>query len=350
VAIFRYIRNMFNSILSGYGFEIVEKNILYDWQHLKTPLTRQSPLPIASVASTYLNSDNPRLVSLRERYKQFDTRVTAPLCWTDNHVHSNDIINFRGDNAYVWQLRGQNMNPLGYALSMYYVMSIDKKGLLNRLEEDGAFGANLFEVGGKRVSRDLLDSIMEIYFLEKHLGLSRLSPINILDIGAGYGRLAHRLTSAIPCINRYYCTDAVAVSSFICEYYLHYRGIDHIAKMIPLYEIKNFLANNEIDLAINIHSFSECTLDAIHWWLDILTESRVKFLFLIPNLVNPLKEDQLLTNDGKDFSSLIYNHGYQLVASEPKYLDPALMKYGVNPAYYFLFYLESSSCKSKGIQ
>jgi hypothetical protein len=129
VAIFRYIRNMFNSILSGYGFEIVEKNILYDWQHLKTPLTRQSPLPIASVASTYLNSDNPRLVSLRERYKQFDTRVTAPLCWTDNHVHSNDIINFRGDNAYVWQLRGQNMNPLGYALSMYYVMSIDKKGL-----------------------------------------------------------------------------------------------------------------------------------------------------------------------------------------------------------------------------
>lgn len=340
---------MFNTVLSRYGFEIVEKNILYDWQHLKTPVTRLFPFPIASAAGADLNSDNPRLLSLKENYNKFDTKVTTPLCWTDNHVHNSDITNFRGDNAYVWQLRGQNMNPLGYALSMYYVMSIDDKGLLNQLEEDGAFGANLFEVGGKNVSRDLLDSITEIYFLEKHLGLSRLNSINIIDIGAGYGRLAHRLSCANPNLGRYYCTDAVAVSSFICEYYIRYRGIDHIAKMVPLHEIKDFLTDNEIDLAINIHSFSECTLEAIDWWLDLLTESRVKFLFLIPNLVNPSKADQLLTNDWKDFSSLIYSHGYRLVISEPKYLDPVIMRYGVNPAYYFLFYLESPFCRNKDI-
>jgi len=349
VAVLRYLRNMFNSVLSRYGFEIVEKNVLYDWQHLNTPYTKLIPLPTTSTADSDLNSDNPRLITLKESYNQFDKRVTAPLCWTDNHVHSSDIRNFRGDNAYLWQLRGQNMNPLGYALSMYYVMSIDNKGLLNNLKEDGAFGANTFEVGGKRISRDLLDSITEIYFLDKHLGLSKLSSINILDIGAGYGRLAHRLTCAIPGIGHYYCTDAVAVSSFICDYYIRYRGIDHIAKMIPLHEIKDFLSNNEIDIAINIHSFSECTLEAINWWLDILTEYRVKFLFLIPNLVNPSETDQLLTNDWKDFSSIIYNHGYRLVISEPKYLDPVVMKYGLNPAYYFLFYLENSFCRNKGI-
>jgi 2-polyprenyl-3-methyl-5-hydroxy-6-metoxy-1,4-benzoquinol methylase len=66
------------------------------------------------------------------------------------------------------------------------------------LEEDDDFGAEVFDFHGKVVSRDLLDSIIEINFLDRHLGFSSRRAVNVLDIGAGYGRLAHRMATAFP--------------------------------------------------------------------------------------------------------------------------------------------------------
>ncbi len=51
------------------------------------------------------------------------------------------------------------MNELSYALTAYYVESIDDGGLLDRLSEDGYSGNYLFTVNGRIVSRDLLDSV-----------------------------------------------------------------------------------------------------------------------------------------------------------------------------------------------
>jgi len=332
------IRNTLNTTLKKYGYEIIESSQLYEWQ--KNPCLKpsysQSDLP--EEASDYLQINNPKLQDLQTRYDSFDRQVTAPLVWTDSHVKPEDILYFRGDNAYVWQLRGANMNIMSYALTAYYVKSIDRLGLLEKLEEDNLFGNYTFSIDNKLISRDLLDSIMEIYFLDKHINLSESKDMTVLDIGAGYGRLAYRMTSALANVKEYLCTDGVAVSSFISDYHLRYRGLEEKTSVIPLDEIENTLSNKSVDLAVNIHSFSECSVTAIDWWLSLLEKSKVKYLMVVPNACDH-GGTLLQTNDGQDMGKIIESHGYKLIAKEPKYRDPVIQEYAINPTYHYLFQL-----------
>ena len=251
----------------------------------------------------------------------------------------DDILFFRGDNAYVWQLQGDNMNILAYTLTTQYVKSLDKFGLLETLKEDTTFGNFTFPIDRKIISRDLLDSILEIYFLEKHLGIFSMQQSKFLDIGAGYERLAHRIGCALPGLAGYFCTDAFPVSTFISEYYIRFRNLQDTVKVIPLNVIQNFLQETAVDIAVNIHSFSECTIPAIEWWMSVLARSRVKHLMVVPNAIDHGGQ-YLRTNDGKDFIDRIEKYGYSLIAKEPKYADPAVQKYAVNPTYYYLFTLK----------
>lgn len=324
-----------NSVLKRCGHQIIGSWQLYEWQKYPEryqPSYKQSGLPEG--ATDYLQQNNPRLQDLQARYAIFNNKVTAPLLWTDAHVRPDHILYFRGDNAYVWQLRGQNMNIMAYALTTFYVKSIDKLRIFEVLEEDEFFGNFTFRIDNRLISRDLLDSIMEIYFLEKHLSLSLSKDMTVLDIGAGYGRLAHRMVSALPNIQNYLCTDAVAVSTFISEYYLRFRGTEGRAKVVPLDEIENMLRNRTVNIALNIHSFPECNLSAIDWWLSLLEEHRVRYLMIVPHY------ERLLTLDGKDFGEVIENHGYKLVAKDPKYRDPVVQKYAIMPTYHCLFELQ----------
>lgn len=327
-----------NRLLQGGRYQLVESAELYDWQKhaVRGPRYREDTLPPG--AAEYLSATNARLPALQRRYAAFDTRVTEPLVWTDYKLRPEDIPWFRGDNAYVWQLRGRNMNEMGYALATYFLLSEDTTGLFGRLQEDGLFGNFTFEIAGQTVSRDLLDSIAEIWFLDRHLGLSTRQDFSVLDIGAGYGRLAHRMTAALPNLLHYYCADAIAVSSFICDYYLGFRGIRERASSVPLDEIEQTLASRRIDLAVNIHSFSECTERAIRWWLDRLAHYRVPYLMVVPNHFDRAT-GRLLTNDGGDMNALILDAGYRQWVIEPKYGDPVVQKYAINPAWYGLFKL-----------
>ena len=154
-----------------------------------------------------------------------------------------------------------------------------------------------------------------------------------MDIGSGYGRLAHRMLNALPNVAQYICTDAFAISSFICEYYLRYRNLESRAKVVLLDEIEDVFRNKTIDIAVNIHSFSECHTSAIEWWLSILAKYEVKNLMVVPN---PL---ELRTNDGVDFGNIIEKHGYRMIAKDPKYTDLVVQKYAISPSNYYLFEL-----------
>ena len=331
----RQLRKVLNSLLKRYGYEIIDSRLLYEWQ--TTPQTglsyNRSRLPDDAVG--YLKPSNPRLRELQARYADFDNDVTNPLVWTQDYISPDDLLYFRGDNGYLWQLRGlnMNMNVMGYALTTYYVRSIDKLGLLDKLDEDDLFGIFCFNIDNRLVSRDLLDSIIEIYFLEKYLSFSTSKSLTLLDIGAGYGRLAHRMLNALPNIAAYLCTDAVPASTFISEYYLRYRNLEGRAKVVPLDEVEHILRNYTVDIAVNIHSFSECRLPAIEWWFSILAKYRIPNLMIVPN------PPELRTNDGVDFGDIVKKHGYKLIAKDPKYSDSVLQKYAINPNYHYLFEL-----------
>jgi len=329
------IKDILRKILARYKFDIIPSSYVYDWQsgdYVQEP--REIYLP--DDARNTLTPDNPALLDLQKRYQELNYPCCEALLWSEGRVKAEDILYFRGHNAYVFQEGRFNRNLFGYLLAYYYIKSIDRLDLLELLKEDNAFGPIIFDIDGKQISRDLIDSILEIYFLDNALGIKSWKELTVLDIGAGYGRLAHRMGEALPNLKNYYCTDAIAVSSFIADYYLGYRGMKDRAGVLHLDKIKEDLLKGSVDLAVNIHSFSECTPRAIEWWLDLLAEKEVPNLMIVPN-----SGKKLQTNDGHDFLPLLENYGYQLAAFEPKYSDPVVQKYALQPDYFHLYKLRS---------
>jgi len=337
-----------NSFLHPMDVCIVRKSALErmqkDTEVFYKPSYRSSELP--GGAADYLVPTNPRLQELKSRYREHAPKALASSCWTQEHVDSVQLPWFRGDNAYVWQFRDKNTEGKHMTTALY-MKGIDRHGWMPELKEDGLFGAYVFDFDDRHVSRDMLDSLAELYFLDDLLGISKWKDVNFLDIGAGYGRLAHRSVTAFPNLSRYFCVDAIPESTFLSEYYLRFRGADR-ATVVPLDEIKQVLANNPINLATNIHSFSECTLAAVQWWLDLLREHAVKYLMIVPDIYrnggHSLLTREQRSNDPahmKDFMPEIVSRGYRLVEKRPKFLDANVQRYGVSPTYHYLFELNA---------
>ncbi|MDX2230156.1 MAG: putative sugar O-methyltransferase [Leptolyngbyaceae cyanobacterium bins.349] len=339
----RLLEQEFQALLSEYQALKSRHERLSDRLHLPEAFFDLYPnqsLDLPNGASYFLIPSNTRLTDLTQRYRAINHPVMTASLWTDGFVQQEiDLYRFRADGGYVWQHREINTD-LHYALCTYYLKSIDTLGLCDRLTEDHLFGPYTVQVEGRPVSRDLLDSLTEIYFLERHLGLSHLTQVNLLDIGAGYGRLAHRLAQALPNLGRVFCTDAIATSSFLCEYYLQFRGVDSMAQMVPFDELRTTLMHNPVQIATNIHSFSECPLDAIAGWLDLLAEFNIPYLMLVPNALDN-GGTRLLSCEKDhsriDYQPLLEKYGYQRIASDPKFLDPAVQANGISPTHHFLF-------------
>ncbi len=132
------------------------------------------------------------------------------------------------------------------------------------------------------------------------------------------------------------CADAIPESSFVCEYYLRFRGLEGRFKIVPATEVDAALELTRTDLAINIHSFSECSLPAVQWWLDRLAAHAVKHFMIVPNACGH-DGQSLRNNAGEDMQPLIEQSGYRLVAMEPKYADPEVQKFALNPTWFWLF-------------
>jgi hypothetical protein len=275
------------------------------------------------------------LLDYQRRYRSHP--AAAPSQWSHDYVRNTiELRSFRANNSYVWQ-QWDRADPFRYGLTTYFTRLHDRLGLLERLDEDGLFGAKTYDIDGVLFSRDLLDSTTELTFLDGELDISR-HQVTILDVGAGYGRLAHRATSAFETVT-YLCTDAVPLSTFLSDYYVEFRGVGDRARVVPLDGIEEVVAGTKVDLAVNIHSFGECPLSAIAWWLDLLARNDVEHLMIVPNTTTRLLSKEL---DGprRDFMPLVEASGFELVRMRPKY-DSAFMQehglHGAFPTYYFLF-------------
>lgn len=292
-------------------------------QYLASGYDARTPVP--PDAAAYLSGQNPRLLELRRAYADLDVAALRHHYWNPDAVASQvDLRYFRGDNLYLWHYPE---HPRAMALKLFvYLKYLEDRGgeeLLKRLIEDGAFGCWTTEVNGyDKVSRDLLDSVNEILFLDRQLGVLSTPGLRVLDIGAGYGRLGHRLAAAAPGLADYCCVDAIPESTFLSEFYLGYRGCFPPARVVQLDHVAGLQAG-AFDLAVNIHSFSECTIDAIGWWVDQLRRLRVPRLFIVPN-----EADGLLSRepDGGYRSALpvLAAAGYRPVAKERAISDRAV--------------------------
>ena len=294
-----------------------------DWRYITTLHDESTPLPAG--ADEELAPDHPRLRELRESYAALDLPVLSASRWNREAVESFlDLRYFRGETLITWHYRElPRITALKFFLFVREIQRRDDRGLLDSLGEDGAFGCwtHSFE-GYGRYSRDLLDSVNELLFLERELELSKRDGLRALDIGAGYGRLAHRMLTAHPQVADYCCIDAVPESTFVSDYYLRHRGCAPPARVVPLTDWED-LKPGAFDLAINVHSWPETPLAAIEWWVDLLVKLEVPRLFLVPN--EPTELLSLEPDESRrDFAPVLERAGYRLVTREPALDDPAV--------------------------
>ncbi len=295
---------------------------------------------IAPADRAALRATNPALVALCQRYAGLQNIIgTAPF-WRPGYVAEQDLLYFRGDNCYVWQFQDNN-TPEKYVLTYLYLKTIDTLGLFDVLTEAGDYGVFMFPAGdtdkegnNRFVSRDLLDSVCELLFLERALQISRRPGLKVLDIGAGYGRLAYRAVTALSNIDTYFCIDAIPESTFISRYYLSEKAAERTR--VIAFDAQEDLVPGTIDLAVSIHSFSECAIEAVDYWLSRCAELKIEYLFIVPNMSGREGKAVRLMN-GTDISPLLAQRGYHLCHAEPKYQNPQVQKYGVSPKWYYLF-------------
>lgn len=317
-------------VAERFGLAINRTDNLYPWQ-VRPMLAGSHTDEVPEKAHAYLRVDNLHLLDLERRYADFDPAVVTPTVWNSTKISAEDLLYFRGDNPYVFQLRSRNGNELSYALTYYYLRAGTMRPILDAIDEDGAFGVHTWTFEGKRVSRDLLDSVTEIDFLQRHAGLGTTA-MGILDIGAGYGRLAHRIAEVMPEVT-VSATDAFPSSTFISDYYVRFRKSR--ARVVPLDDIEDALAGRSIEIATNIHSFSECPPSAIDWWVSRLALHGVRQLMVVPNLTAP--DGRCLTNQGEDMDAIFARHGYVCRLREGRYADPVVMRWGVDGSNLSLF-------------
>jgi hypothetical protein len=136
-------------------------------------------------------------------------------------------------------------------------------------DRDAEFGGRLVETCLGQVTRMWLEAQVEIDFLRRHL--PSLSDCSVLDIGAGYGRLAVILA---PLVRDYTCIEPVKVSLHLCRAYCTSFGKG--IKVIGMGEERPIT-----DLAINIHSWNECDAPDIGYWVSWLVRDKVPFLFTV---------------------------------------------------------------------
>jgi hypothetical protein len=104
----------------------------------------------------------------------------------------------------------------------------------------------------------------------------------VVDVGAGYGRLAHQISEAFRGSWFVGCADGVALSTFISEWYLKFRNARNV-EVIPIPELSSKLHIQRPDVAFNIHSFSEIPSSSTMWWMNELEVAGVENLIVVTN-------------------------------------------------------------------
>ena len=322
----RQLLDRLNALVNPLQLRVLSGAEFADIEGMFLPSNFPGP-PAPPSTRAYLHLDNPRLAELRERYRSHP--AAAHSHGDEQHLLPGfDLREFRRDSHYVWQRRWTK--PETYLLTAYYLRVHDSLGLLARLTEDGLFGATTvpFE-NGYLLSRDLLNSINEINVIARWCALGSESAFSVLDIGAGYGRLAHRLVNSLANAT-ITCVDAVPISTFLCEYYVRFRALGERAEVLELDRAEGALAGRRFDLVTNIHSFSECPCSTIEWWFQCLDRVKVNSLLIVPN-----DGEQLLSIEPdsarRDFEPLLQQHGWRSARQEPIYLSDVAQQYALFP-------------------
>jgi putative sugar O-methyltransferase len=165
-----------------------------------------------------------------------------------------------------------------------YARKLDRAGYLDRLEEPREGNPIAVEVNGRRVSSDLVNSVLEYYSIAEAADFAQCR--RVLEIGGGYGRSAYAILELNPHIQ--YTLVDVPPALFLAQRYLssvlgpknifrvrHFDQFDDVKSemdqcsvifLLP-YQL-HFLDDRRFDLTINISSFGEMQAQMVDRYFD----------------------------------------------------------------------------------
>lgn len=287
------------------------------------PWVRGGRQALPDGARERLRADHPRLRALIDEYGGLDSPACTPARRHPESVRDRlGLLYFRGGGPDL-PSRGASAEQrrLLCFVALQDVLRRDRPGLVGSLGEDGLFGCEAFDFPGYPLcSHELLQSAEELLFLDRHLSVLSAVGLRILDFGAGFGRLAHRATRAIPVLADYCCVDAEPEMTFVSEYYVEFRGVAPPARVVPLPDVVALQAGR-FDLALSSRAVSGMPEPAFDWWMAQVERLRIRHLFLV--LAEPTGLGAA-AGPPRGLGPVIARHGYRLVAEEPPFGDAAI--------------------------
>lgn len=235
------------------------------------------------------------LAEMMQDQKNIHGQFDASLLWEDLYgvfirsLYVEGIENFKVSRINSYYSNLSYSDKLLYRNYLWLLFkSIKRKdslSLLDKLYEPKIGGGNYIVLEGKNVSFDLLQSLDEYYSLYEYVP-SVNNPV-ILELGAGYGRLAYIFLSVLK-RGTYIIVDH-PISLIVAQYYLKkvfpklkiltYRESKKIKvfteKILSQYQLiflcpwnLEKLKDKSIDMFINIYSFQEMKLPTIHYYFS----------------------------------------------------------------------------------
>lgn len=166
--------------------------------------------------------------------------------------------------------------------------AIDRLHLLDRLEEPSLGSPVAVHHRGRNISQDLGNSVLELYSISEALGTDRPGGKGVVELGAGYGRLAWLYLMAFPGI-RYVVVDippALALSQWYLTTLLPDRKFFPFRRFASYADVSTefdmaevaFLTPNQLDLIppqdaalfVNVSSLHEMRPDQIQRYVALV--------------------------------------------------------------------------------
>jgi len=226
-----------------------------------------------------------------------DPQVRALVNWWVRHP-SPEVAAARVDDWRGFESQS-GMNPLRHRhRRMIYSLAVatlweyahrrDTLGLLARLDEPDLGCPIVVRHRGRRISQDLANSTIELYAIAEAMGTPAPGPEGVIELGAGYGRLAWLYLSAFPGV-RYLIADippALAIAqSYLTRLFpeqrvFGFRHFDRYRDIADEFESAQvlFVTPNQLEtlppqrasLFVNISSLHEMRPDQIANYVHLI--------------------------------------------------------------------------------
>ncbi len=248
-----------------------------------------------------------RYAQLRREFRKQDPAFFPSRMWSSISLLYRLLLRGRGLSQFkstlgrfltVYEPDHPQLLEAVYHLYWTALKERDTWGLLARLEEPPLGEGTQIVYRGRRLSIDLLQSIEEFYAIAEARRFEQDDPVVFCEVGAGYGRLAHVVLSAMP--RATYLIFDLPESLLLSQYYLttlepawkaalYPESVQALRRGEPLStyrllfglpQLLRSVPPGAIDVFINIYSFMEMTPEQVARYFQIIEDLQVGVLYL----------------------------------------------------------------------